>query len=209
MVILVTGATGTLGRPVVDELRARGHEVRALSRRPHEPQAGVTWFTGSLETGEGLAAAADGVDVIVHTASTTQKSGKGDVDTTRKLLAVAGDAHVIFVSIVGVDRVPLGYYKVKWAVEQLVARQAKHWTIVRATQFHDLIRRVAGALAKSPIVPAFQARALCALVIVSSVVKVFEETMKSVAVGSRSRIASTKSFPSTLDTKRNVSARSL
>jgi uncharacterized protein YbjT (DUF2867 family) len=153
MLILVTGATGTLGRPVVDELRARGHEVRALSRRPHQPQAGVTWFTGSLESGEGLAAATDGVEVIVHAASNTAKAGKGDVEATRNLLAVAGDAHVIFISIVGVDRLPLGYYKVKWAVEQLVARQAKHWTILRATQFHDLIRTMAGALAKSPIVP--------------------------------------------------------
>jgi uncharacterized protein YbjT (DUF2867 family) len=155
VLILVTGATGTLGRPVVDELRARGHEVRALSRRPHEPQAGVTWFTGSLATGAGLAAAADGVDVIVHSASNTRKAGKGDVDSTRNLLAVAGDAHVIFVSIVGVDRLPLGYYKVKWAVEQLVARQAKRWTIIRATQFHDLIRMMADRLAKSPIVPVF------------------------------------------------------
>ena len=50
---------------------------------------------------------------------------------------------------------------------------------------------------------------VCALVIVSSVVKVFDETMKSVSAGSRSRVASAKSVPSTLETKRNVMARSL
>ncbi len=153
MVILVTGATGTLGRLVVDELRARGHDVRALSRRPHEPEAGVTWFTGSLENGTGLAAATDGVDVIVHAASNTKKAGKGDVESTRNLLAVAGDAHVLFVSIVGVDRLPWGYFQVKWEVEQLVARTAKRWTVFRATQFYDLLNTIAGALVKSPVVP--------------------------------------------------------
>ncbi len=52
-------------------------------------------------------------------------------------------------------------------------------------------------------------RAVCALVIVSSVVKVLDATMNSVVAGSRSRTASAKSVPSTLETKRKVSARSL
>jgi hypothetical protein len=52
-------------------------------------------------------------------------------------------------------------------------------------------------------------RAVCALVIVSNVVNVFDEMINSVSAGSRSRVASTKSVPSTLDTKRNVMARSL
>ena len=54
-----------------------------------------------------------------------------------------------------------------------------------------------------------QSRALCALVIVSRVVNVFEEMMKSVSAGSRSWTASAKSVPSTLETKRKVMARSL
>ena len=54
-----------------------------------------------------------------------------------------------------------------------------------------------------------QLRALWALVMVSSVVKVLEEIMNSVSAGSRSRVASAKSVPSTLETKRNVIARSL
>jgi uncharacterized protein YbjT (DUF2867 family) len=152
MVILVTGATGTLGRPVVDELVARGHDVRALSRRPHERQAGVTWYTGSLETGDGLLPATDGVDVIVHAASNTRHAGKGDVEATANLLGVAGDAHIIYISIVGIDRLPMPYYKRKLATERLVAREAEHWTILRATQFHDLLRMIAD---KSPVVPIF------------------------------------------------------
>ena len=60
----------------------------------------------------------------------------------------------------------------------------------------------------SPLRPAnSQSRAVCALVMVSSVVKVFEETMNSVSAGSRSLTASAKSVPSTLETKRNVIAR--
>ena len=68
---------------------------------------------------------------------------------------------------------------------------------------------LATALASPPRPLSDQSRALWALVIVSSVVKVFDETMKSVSAGSRSRVASAKSVPSTLETKRNVMARSL
>ncbi len=71
-------------------------------------------------------------------------------------------------------------------------------TKCRATDFSSL---------PSPSID--HSRAVCALVMVSSVVKVFEETMKSVSAGSRSRVASTKSVPSTLETKRNVIERSL
>ena len=67
----------------------------------------------------------------------------------------------------------------------------------------------ATALASPPSLPSSQSRALCALVIVSSVVKVFDDTMKSVSAGSRSRVASTKSMPSTFETKRKVIERSL
>ena len=57
--------------------------------------------------------------------------------------------------------------------------------------------------------PGTTSRAVRALVIVSSVVNVFEETMNSVSAGSRSRVASAKSVPSTFETKRKVMSRSL
>ena len=76
--------------------------------------------------------------------------------------------------------------------------------------FVETATKCLATAATSPPSPSSDhSRALCALVIVSSVVKVFEDTMKSVSAGSRSRVASTKSVPSTLDTKRNVMARSL
>ena len=68
---------------------------------------------------------------------------------------------------------------------------------------------LATALSSPPSPCSDQARAVWALVIVSSVVKVFDETMNSVSAGSRSRVASAKSVPSTLETKRNVMPRSL
>ena len=61
--------------------------------------------------------------------------------------------------------------------------------------------------ASSPSAASVQSRAVWALVIVSSVVNVFEETMKSVSSASRSRVASAKSVPSTLETKRKVMSR--
>ena len=60
----------------------------------------------------------------------------------------------------------------------------------------------------SPRALSVQSRAVCALVIVSSVVNVFDEMMNRVSAGSRSRVASAKSVPSTFDTKRNVMLRS-
>ena len=62
--------------------------------------------------------------------------------------------------------------------------------------------------ASPPKAASDQSRALCALVIVSSVVKVFDATMNSVSAGSRSRVASAKSVPSTFETKRKVRSRS-
>ena len=67
----------------------------------------------------------------------------------------------------------------------------------------------ATALTSPPRPLSDQSRALCALVIVSNVVKVFDETMNSVSAGSRSRVASTKSVPSTFETNRKVIERSL
>jgi nucleoside-diphosphate-sugar epimerase len=64
--ILVTGGTGTLGRLVVPRLLDAGHDVRVLSRRAREPGAGVELVTGDLATGEGIDAAVEGAEIIVH-----------------------------------------------------------------------------------------------------------------------------------------------
>ena len=132
--ILVTGGTGTLGRPAVARLRT--HDVRVLSRRP-----GPDHVVGDLTTGEGLAL--DGFDIVVHLATS---QGRRDIDQTRNLLAAAsGVRHLIVMSIAGIDRIPLRYYRYKLEAERLVAGSGVPYTILRATQFHDLIDQLLGA----------------------------------------------------------------
>ncbi|GAA2451578.1 SDR family oxidoreductase [Streptomyces glaucus] len=143
--ILVTGGTGTLGRLVTERLRAAGHEVRVLSR--HTPPYAVDLREG----GSGLDAAVAGVDTVVHCASSPRG---GDEQAAGHLIAAArraGVRHLVHVSIVGVDRVPLGYYRSKLAVERLVEQSGLGWTVLRATQFHELLARLFRTLAAPPV----------------------------------------------------------
>jgi uncharacterized protein YbjT (DUF2867 family) len=159
--ILVTGGTGTLGRLVVPRLRDTGRDVRVLSRRSRESEPGVELVTGDLATGEGIDAAVAGIETIVHCAG----SAKGDDDKARQLVQAAsraGARHLVHVSVVGADRVPLasaadramfGYFGSKLAAERVVAGSGLPWTTLRATQFHDLILLAVGQLAKLPVIP--------------------------------------------------------
>lgn len=145
-VVLITGATGTLGVPTVQALRRAGHDVRPLSRRPGPGRA-----VGDLRTGAGLAAAHDGVDTVIHLATTATK----DLTLTRSLLdeaSRAGVGHLVYVSIVGVDQIPLPYYRTKLAAEHLVAGAGVPYTILRATQFHGLVAGLFAAQRLSPVV---------------------------------------------------------
>lgn len=138
--ILVTGATGKLGRKVVGEATAAGHHVRAMSRQSHVGYTGVHWAQGDLLTGAGVDAAVDGIEVIVHCA--TQPTGGKDVTSIENLVAAAhraGVGHVVHVSIVGIDRIPLPYYKTKLRAERALEASGVGHTVLRATQFHDLI----------------------------------------------------------------------
>ena len=133
MTLLITGGTGTLGRPTVAALRAAGVEPRILSRRP-----GPAHVVGDLQSGAGLPEALAGVDTVLHLAT----NRRSDVRATQHLLQAAHSAgvqHLVYLSIVGVDTVPLGYYRAKVACEQLVADSGVPFTILRATQFHDFV----------------------------------------------------------------------
>ncbi|MFD6228224.1 SDR family oxidoreductase [Streptomyces sp. NPDC060232] len=148
--IVVTGGTGTLGSLVTERLRAAGHEVRVLSR--HAPDHPV-----DLRDGAGLDAALAGAEVIVHCASDARGAGKGDEVAARNLIEAARRAgtvrNVVYISIVGVDVVPLGYYKRKLRVERLLEASGLGVTILRTTQFHDLVAMLTDAAAKLPVVP--------------------------------------------------------
>jgi uncharacterized protein YbjT (DUF2867 family) len=151
--VLITGATGTLGRQVVPAARAAGHRVRAISRRSHADDAGpVRWYQGDLLAGDGIDAAVDGVDVVVHCA--TQATGDKDATSMDNLVAAArkaGVANIIYVSIVGIDRIPLPYYQTKLRVERALEASGVGHTVVRATQFHDLIKTIFAIQRFSPV----------------------------------------------------------
>jgi uncharacterized protein YbjT (DUF2867 family) len=159
--ILLTGGTGTLGRQVAPLLRAAGADVRVLSRRPQVLPDGGRVLVGDLDTGVGVAAAVDGVRVIVHCAG----SATGDDHKTRTLVEAAaryGAPHLVSISVVGADRVPVrsrldramfGYFAAKLAAEEVAATSGLPWTTLRATQFHDLTLATVARLATLPVVP--------------------------------------------------------
>jgi len=159
--ILVTGGTGTLGRLVVQRLVDGGHRVRVLTREPREPLAGVEYVLGDLEVGTGVVEAVAGVATVLHCAG----SGTGDARKAETLIAAAVEAgvgHVVYISVVGADRIPVvtgndrrmfGYFEQKRLAEVAVEGSGIPFTILRATQFHDLVLIVATAMTKLWVIP--------------------------------------------------------
>jgi uncharacterized protein YbjT (DUF2867 family) len=164
--ILVTGGTGTLGRLVVPRLRDAGCDVRVLSRPSHngaeaskEASQGVEVVTGDLATGEGIQTAVEGTEIIVHLAGTP----KGDEVKAAHLVGAASQAgtrHLVYISVVGADRIPVvsgvdramfGYFAAKRAAEQTIADSGLGWTTLRATQFHDGILVTVRQLSRLPV----------------------------------------------------------
>jgi uncharacterized protein YbjT (DUF2867 family) len=166
MKVLVTGATGSLGSDLVPAVLALGHAVRGLSRT-QQPAGNVDWFRGDLRTGEGVAAAVAGMDAIVHAATEGAfehgkmrlrraffHSGKTDVNGTARLLdeaKAAGSPYVVYVSIVGIDKVPGAYYRHKLEAEDLVRSSGVPFTIARVTQFHSLVDALIRYAARFPL----------------------------------------------------------
>lgn len=152
--ILVTGGTGTLGREVVPLLRQEGHDVRILSRRQ-----GPEYVTGDLATGAGLTEALDGVRTVVHLGG----SAKGDGLKARNLVdAATGLEHLVYVSVVGADRLPVvsrtdramfGYFAAKREAELVIENSGLPWTTLRATQFNESMLAVVKQMTKLPVVP--------------------------------------------------------
>ncbi len=140
MRLAVAGGTGVVGKFVVEAAAEAGHEVVSLSRR-----TGV-----DVRTGEGLAEALRGVEVIVDTtnAGTTNrdKATAFFTEVTRNLGVVGageGVARLVILSIVGLERVPgYGYYEAKLAHEKAAMSGLLPATIVRATQFHEFPAQV-------------------------------------------------------------------
>ncbi|NEM04756.1 SDR family oxidoreductase [Geodermatophilus normandii] len=155
--VLVTGGTGLLGRRVVRALTADGHPVRILSRNPASPPvSGAEVTVADLRTGVGLPEAVAGASAVVHCATDPRDSRAVDVEGTERLLEAAREAgrpHLVHVSIVGIDRIPVTYYRAKLAAEEAVARSGLPWTVLRTTQFHGFVEELLGRLVRLPVVP--------------------------------------------------------
>jgi uncharacterized protein YbjT (DUF2867 family) len=135
---------------VAPDLQLRGHHVRVLSRRtePHRVD---------LATGEGLAAALSGCDVVIDVSNAAgRKAPESLVEGARRLLAAeqaAGVRHHVCVSVVGCELMPAGYFLVKADQERVVEQGPVPWTIVRATQFHELVAATLSRAGRAYVVP--------------------------------------------------------
>jgi len=147
--ILVTGATGQLGRPTTSALQNAGHEVRAMSRQP-----GPGRTIANLATGAGLAEAMASVETVVHLATT---NGRADLGLAERLCAASRAArvgHLLLISIVDVDRIPLRFYRDRRRIEEIVEGSGVPYTVLRATQFHSLLVAMFRAQRRLPVLVA-------------------------------------------------------
>jgi uncharacterized protein YbjT (DUF2867 family) len=141
MRIVVIGGSGLIGSRLVAKLGAHGHEAV-----PASPNSGVNTLTG-----EGLADVLEGAAVVVDVSNSPSFEDAAVLEffetSTRNLLtyeAAAGVGHHVALSVVGSDRLPeSGYLRAKVAQEKLIKASAIPYSIVRATQFFEFIKRIA------------------------------------------------------------------
>ncbi|MFD4457342.1 SDR family oxidoreductase [Nocardia sp. NPDC058480] len=167
--IAVAGATGRLGRHVVDVLVERGHEVVAFSRAN-----GV-----DIETGVGLDEALTGVDIVIDASSTPSADQQVATEfftvAARNLHAAgerAGVERLVVVSIIGIDGSLAGYNAAKLAHEQELLKGALPVQILRAAQFHELVEVMVGWGTKDAVayLPAMRTQLVAARTVAEALV---------------------------------------
>src|ERR1700730_3193794 len=150
MNIAVVGGTGMPGQRVVQQLRARGHLVKVLSRRSAEHAVGLT-------TGNGLAHALTGCNIVVDASNDVSRhASKTLVEGSRRLLAAEnaiGVSHHVCVSIVGCDQLPVGYNGAKSAQERVVEEANIPWSILRSTQLYEFVSKLFACAARWSVLP--------------------------------------------------------
>ena len=143
MKVVVIGGTGLIGSKLIEKLSAHGHDAV-----PAAPQTGVNTLTG-----EGLADALAGADVVVDV-SNSPSFADDDVmnffvTSTSNLLQAeqeAGVKHHVALSVVGTGTLPdSGYLRAKAAQEDLIKQSGVPYSIVHATQFFEFTRAIADA----------------------------------------------------------------
>jgi uncharacterized protein YbjT (DUF2867 family) len=162
--ICVAGGTGQVGREVVRQALAAGHAVAVVSRNPPPSEApgrlgAADYFRADVTTGEGLAAALAGADVVIDCLEGRSGTARRNfADGGARLLAAAQDAGVVkavMMSIINCDQSNFGYYKSKAAKEHVYDRCGLETIAVRATQFHSLLASIFAAGSRLRIIPVF------------------------------------------------------
>jgi uncharacterized protein YbjT (DUF2867 family) len=141
MKIVVIGGSGLIGSKLVNKLREHGHEAIAAS-----PDSGVDTLTG-----EGLDEALKGASVVIDVSNSPSFDDAAVMEffktSTGNLLAAeaaAGVAHHVALSVVGTERLTeSGYFRAKLAQENLIEGSSIPYSIVRATQFYEYMKRIA------------------------------------------------------------------
>jgi uncharacterized protein YbjT (DUF2867 family) len=145
--IAIAGGSGTVGRYVVDSVGQAGHDVVILSRS----------FGFDLVSGDGLAVALSGVEVIIDVSNPSTSNGAKAAafftHVTKNLHdagSQAGVKRLLSLSIVGIDNFPYGYYQAKLAQEDAVLAGPLPANVVRATQFHEFAAQILQRTRRGP-----------------------------------------------------------
>ncbi|WP_394939320.1 SDR family oxidoreductase [Psychromicrobium sp. YIM B11713] len=158
MLIAIAGGTGTAGRAVVAEALSRGHQVRVISR--HRPEAllpGVSHAIADANDGGGLVDAVAGTDALIDTLDA--KFGKAlralpaASGRLREAAVQAGMSRTVLLSILNCEQSDYGYYRAQAARAALYSDPRQPGSVVYATQFHNLIGSILGAL--PGVIPVF------------------------------------------------------
>src|SRR4051812_4412919 len=191
MKIVVIGGSGLIGSKLVNDLAAHGHDAVAAS-----PSTGV-----DAVTGEGLAEALEGAQVVVDVANAPDWEDTAVMQffqtSSRNLLAAeqaAGVGHHVALSIVNTDRLPdIGFFRAKAAQEELVKGHGVPYTILRATQFFEFVGAIADSATEGDKV-----RLPCALfqpVAAGDVAAVLAEIATGTPLGGTVELAGPEALP--------------
>lgn len=155
--VLVTGGTGVLGKALSKIFLANQTDFIIASRHQNSKN-NVKWVYMDLMKNDQLSKPLnDRIDTVLHLASIPLQRISGqaaDVTLTKNLLnsiEKANVKHLVYISIVGIDRIPFSYYEGKLECERLIEASGIPYTILRATQFHDLVDAVTSKLLTLPI----------------------------------------------------------
>lgn len=142
--IFLTGSTGLLGRKFLNEINKKEYEIILGKRSLDESNAEFKQTYFNLEDDESELNLKN-IDIVVHLASDTLNlSSESDIKGIEKILKsfnLYRVKHLVFISIVGVDKIPLKYFKTKHKIEELIQNNCKSYSILRSTQFFEFFEK--------------------------------------------------------------------